>query len=95
MSEPAPTSYAELADVLDRLPLLVRETRRRRGLSLRGAAKDAGVQMANIARCEQGQGLHMATVLPLLRWIGSPDPATCPHCGSAPAATTQEAQSDD
>lgn len=74
MSDAAPTSYDEILDVLDRLPLLVRETRRRRGLSLRAAARESGVGFANLSRCENGAGMHMSTVVPLLRWVGTPDP---------------------
>jgi hypothetical protein len=81
MSDSAPTSYAEVIDILERLPLLVREARRRRGLSLRAAARDAGVGFANISRCENGEGMHLSTVVPLLRWVGTPD-SPCPHCGS-------------
>lgn len=73
MSEEALTSYEELISVLEALPLLVRETRRRRGLSLRAAADAAGTLAANIHRCEQGHGMHLASVVPLLRWVGTPD----------------------
>lgn len=74
MPEPdVPASYDELISVLTSLPLLVRETRRRRGLSVRAAAAESGVGFANISRCERGAGMHMATVVPLLRWVGRPD----------------------
>lgn len=65
-----PAAYTELISVLEALPLLVRETRRRKALSLRAAAVDSGVQMSTLQRCEQGAGMHLASVVPLLRWVG-------------------------
>lgn len=68
-----PTGYDELISVLDSLPLLVRETRRRRGLSLRAAAPLVGVESTTIHRCEQGDNLRLNNAVALLRWVGSPD----------------------
>lgn len=65
--------YGELIEVLEALPLIVRETRRRRGLSQRAAGTAAGVEFATISRCENGAGLHLKSILPLLRWVGTPD----------------------
>lgn len=70
----APAPYAELIEVLEALPLLVRETRRRRGLSQRAAAEQVGLESwATLSRCENGAGLHMKSIVPLLRWIGTQD----------------------
>lgn len=64
-----PTSYTELAEVLVALPLLVREARRARHLSQRKAADQIGVAIATISRIEAGEGLHVASALPILRWL--------------------------
>ncbi len=78
----APSSYDELIGVLDALPVLVRETRRRRRLSLRAAGEACGMGFASVQRCESGAGLHLETVVALLRWLGSPDPALLEEAAS-------------
>lgn len=72
MSKARPTGYDELVEVLDGLPLLVREIRRRRGLSIRAAAREVGIPFSNLDRFERREdvSLHL-TVLPLLRWVAS------------------------
>ncbi|MEV8636546.1 helix-turn-helix transcriptional regulator [Streptosporangium sp. NPDC051023] len=64
-----PTSYSELAEVLTELPLLVREARRARHRSQKRAAEEIGVSIATVSRIEAGEGLHIASVLPILRWL--------------------------
>jgi ribosome-binding protein aMBF1 (putative translation factor) len=64
--------YDELISILDSLPVLVREKRRRLGLSLRAAADEIGMSAPTIQRCEAGQkevSLTNATIL--LRWVGT------------------------
>ena len=64
--------YDELISILDSLPVLVREKRRRLGLSLRAAADEIGMSAPTIQRCEAGQkevSLTNATIL--LRWVGA------------------------
>lgn len=64
------TPYGELAAVLDALPILVRETRRRRGHSLRQAADTTGVPFNTIRRLESGLALpRMQHAAALLRYI--------------------------
>jgi predicted transcriptional regulator len=70
MSDNPPTSYAELVDVLANLPVLVRETRRRKQLSVRAAAMEAGVSFATLSRFEAGEDARMSTVRALLTWTG-------------------------
>ncbi len=67
----APTPYSELIGVVEALPLLVRETRRRKGLSLRAAAQEIGVSFATVARAENGEDLVLSCAVALLRWVGS------------------------
>lgn len=67
-----PTGYTELVEVLEALPTLVREKRRREGLSLRDAAEQAGISAATILRFERGDGVDFrGTALPLLKWVAS------------------------
>jgi ribosome-binding protein aMBF1 (putative translation factor) len=63
------TTYAELADVLRNLPLLLREARRARGLSQREAARQLGVSMLTVARAERGENLVMSTSTRVLAWL--------------------------
>lgn len=66
-----PTGYAELLQVLDNLPLIVRETRRRKGLSLRAAQAESGVDQGTILSAERGGNLTVANVRALLQWVAS------------------------
>ncbi|MGI8530940.1 MAG: hypothetical protein ACR2KO_15855 [Geodermatophilaceae bacterium] len=72
-------SYAEIARVVELLPTLVREKRRRDGLSLRAAADRIGVAAdrigvaaSTVKRFEDGAGIAWETVPVLLRWVGDP-----------------------
>jgi len=66
------TSYADLAQVLDNLPLLLREARRSRGLSLRAAAKQMpGVTFNTLTRIENGAGHNVKSAAAVLRWLDS------------------------
>jgi hypothetical protein len=65
-----PTGYQEIVNVLNALPLIVREKRRRDRLSLRAAEADSGVSAGTINRCEQGDGLQMSHAVALLSWVG-------------------------
>lgn len=72
------TSYGELVSVLDSLPTLVLETRRRHGLTLREAAEKTGVSTNSLNRFERGiGGIHSDGLLLLLRFVGDL-PATPP-----------------
>lgn len=68
------SSYEELLDLLDALPMLVRETRRRRGMSMRAVHDVTGVSAPTIQRCEVGtQDVSLSNAKILLRWVGTPD----------------------
>lgn len=69
MSNGTPTSYTELAHVLDNLGLIVRERRRGLGLSLRGAAEQIGVSPSSIMRIESGEDANTRSVAAILRWL--------------------------
>jgi len=68
-------SYAEIARVVELLPTLVREKRRRDGLSLRAAGDQTGVAASTLMRFEHGTGgVSWEKVPVLLRWVGEVTP---------------------
>lgn len=76
----APSSYSNLADVIEALPFLVREARRARGLSVRAAAVQIGCSFSTISRFENGDDVNLSNATALLRWLNQrPEPA-CPAC---------------
>lgn len=90
-----PTPYAELADVVGNLPLLLREARRARGLSQRAAATEIGVAFSTVHRIEAGQDCVLSNAVAVLRWLDQaparlagestetplmPTPTVCPVC---------------
>lgn len=65
-----PTSYRELAGILVNMPLLVREARRARGLSLRAAARQMEVGVSTLMRFEDGEtGCHSSFLVVALEWL--------------------------
>jgi ribosome-binding protein aMBF1 (putative translation factor) len=68
MSSP-PTSYAELATILYRLPTLVADARRARGLSMVNAAREMGVSDNTLKRLEIGAAWTPDTAMAALRWL--------------------------
>jgi len=70
MSDGTLTTYTELAAVVEQLPLLVREKRRRDGLSLREAARQLGCSFSTIGRLESGgHGWNGRLLADVLRWL--------------------------
>lgn len=65
------SSYAELLDLLDHLPVLVREKRRREGLSIRRAAEQNDVSFSTLDRVEKGAECSLAVAKSLLAWVGA------------------------
>lgn len=63
------TPYAELADVIANLPLLLREARRARGLSMRAAANQLGMSLATVSRMEAGNDCALSNAVAVLRWL--------------------------
>lgn len=64
-----PTPYAELANVIGNLPLLLREARRARGLSQRAAARQLGCSFSTISRMEAGEDCALSNAVAVLRWL--------------------------
>lgn len=73
------TGYAELIGIIDVLPTLVREKRRRLGLTLRQAEAQCGVGLTTLHRYEKRETISQEGLVALLRWIGTPDPPAEPH----------------
>jgi transcriptional regulator with XRE-family HTH domain len=71
-------TYSDLADVLERLPTLLRQERAARRLSMRAAAAQIGVSQPTISHVEAGDGASLWTAVAVLRWLdarpGPPDP---------------------
>lgn len=66
------TSYSELADVLVRLPLLLREARRARRLSTRAAAERIGISFSTLTRIESNHGFQVDNALTVIQWLAEP-----------------------
>jgi transcriptional regulator with XRE-family HTH domain len=66
------SSYAELAQVITDLPVIVRSARRMRRLSLRGAAEQIGLGFTTVQRVEAGHDMDTGTLVALLRWLDDP-----------------------
>jgi len=73
VADDKPAAYDELIDVLTQLRFLVRETRRRRGLSIRATAAQLPVSHTVISRFEEGAGIQLSNAITLLRWVAAPD----------------------
>jgi transcriptional regulator with XRE-family HTH domain len=63
------SAYDEVIQLIESLPVMVRETRRRRQMSLREAAVSAGCSFSTISRIEQGKGTaSLESFVVLLKW---------------------------
>jgi transcriptional regulator with XRE-family HTH domain len=69
MSVTGASTYAELAGVLETLPVILRETRRARGTSLRECARQMGLSFSTVRRIESGEDAVMSNVVVVMRWI--------------------------
>lgn len=71
------STYAEIIDVLDRLPNTVREVRRIRRLSLRAAAGQIGISFSTLDRFESRHardiGIQLDPVVRIMRWLDRVD----------------------
>ena len=63
------TSFAELADILARMPQLVRDTRRARGQTLAEAGALCGANASTLLRVEQGKTCSLDNAVGILRWL--------------------------
>lgn len=70
------TSYTELSELLDHLPLLLREARRKRRLSQRAAAEQIGCSFSTVSRMEGGEDCALSNAVAVLRWLDTPPETT-------------------
>lgn len=69
MSNVAPLmGYTEVLQVLADLPVICRETRRRKGLALRPAAAEIGCSFSTLCRIESGEDAVLSNVVDVLQW---------------------------
>lgn len=63
-------TYAEIADAIEQLPVLVKSARRIKQLSVRAAAAEAGVSFSTFARLElHGHEFDTGSLKAILRWL--------------------------
>lgn len=72
------SAYRSTARIVAHVPELLRETRRRRGMSLRAVADATGLTTPTIDNIEKGRGYHVYSLIAILRWLheqegGAPD----------------------
>jgi len=63
------STYAEIVDVLNVLPMIVREARRQHRLSLRQMAAEVGCSFSTIARIEDGNDGRVENAILILQWL--------------------------
>lgn len=80
------TAYRELADVIGNLPLLLREARRARRLSVRAAAKEVGCSFSTISRMENGEDCALSNAVAVLRWLDLPTSDIASHAIGEPGS---------
>ncbi len=76
MTRPAATEtllgYDEICDVLAAVPVILRETRRRNGLSMRDAGDRIGVAASTVMRWErQHAEPSTSDIIAILRWAAT------------------------
>jgi DNA-binding XRE family transcriptional regulator len=65
-------SYAEFAEILEHLPVILKEARSARHCTLRDVAQQIGVSASTIMRMENGEGCQRTTAVAILRWLDQP-----------------------
>ena len=69
MTSQRPTSFAEFADILDSMPVILLNVRRARGVSQREAATQAGMSFSTISRMESGEEFTSTSLRAILVWL--------------------------
>jgi transcriptional regulator with XRE-family HTH domain len=71
-SSSVPGGYDDLLSVLGELPVICRETRRRKRLSMREAGEQAGISPSTFCRVEARTGdPSLSAIVAILRWAAS------------------------
>ena len=63
--------YTDVLAVIDSLPVILREARRRRGASVRAAAQEIGVSFSTVSRIETGADCNLSHAVAALRWAST------------------------
>lgn len=66
------STFAELAEAIEGLPLIVLSARRSHHLSQRQLAKATGLSFSTISRIEAGREMSTVSLLVILRWLDAP-----------------------
>lgn len=75
MSDQDLSTYTEMVDVLERLPQIVRDARRARGISLRAVGRESGISNPALSQFENGHHtLGGAHTIRLLKWLDQTTP---------------------
>lgn len=77
MSDGRLSTYTEFATLVEQLPILIRERRRAKGLSLRDAGLEIGVSFSTVTRMESGGDASTVSLVAVLRWLDR-DPSRTP-----------------
>jgi ribosome-binding protein aMBF1 (putative translation factor) len=82
------STYSDLAELIENLPLLIREARRARGLSQREATRQMGVDNTLVFRLENGAHVNSGVLPAIFRWLD----ISGQRAGSVRAPTDQGAE---
>jgi transcriptional regulator with XRE-family HTH domain len=74
-----PPTYAEVAEVLDVLPIAVAERRRELRMSVRETATEMGVARNTLTRFEDGEDVSIRFLPPILSWLDGGAPPRRPR----------------
>ena len=69
MTRESMMTFHDLADILDGLPLLMREARRARRMTPKEVADEIGIASTTVWRLEKGQGCTLKNASAILRWF--------------------------
>ncbi len=70
------STFAEIVEVLDTLPIIMRNARRARRLSVREVARQAGLSFSTVSRMENAEEFTSVSLRAVLAWLDGPAPAT-------------------
>jgi transcriptional regulator with XRE-family HTH domain len=69
VTDPGLTPYGEIITVVDNLPVILREARRRKQASMRDVAKETGLSLTTVSRAEAGENIRTDSMTTLLKWV--------------------------
>jgi transcriptional regulator with XRE-family HTH domain len=65
-------TFAEIVEVLDTLPVILRNARRTRRLSVREVARQTGLSFSTISRMENAEEFTSVSLRAVLAWLDAP-----------------------